>query len=225
MRSQPPRFLRFGGSCTAIRLWRRRQQPTRLANATPADQARWIFDHPASDTYTEGERVVELLLAGRDAAALSSEELQLLAKGYNWRGQNARALETAKLGLAREPRSSEWLALARLYARNAFLLDLPRLLSACDACIAEGLGPAAFWHLLKVDQFLEIATGECELEDYEWRPGDPIRHPEFLRLAATALEAALTCEPTLRERDASPDWIGDWNVRFAAVLQESALRI
>jgi hypothetical protein len=165
---------------------------------------------------------VELLLAGRSASDLSSEELRLLAKGYNWWGRNAKAFETAKLGLARTPDSTEWLSLAHLYARNAFLRDLPRFLTACDTCIAEGIGPAAFWHLLKADQYIDIATGEWELEEYEWVPGHPIRHPELLRPAAGALEAALACEPGLRDQEAARGWVFDWNLRFAAVLQEPA---
>ena len=198
--------------------------PEELADATPADQVRWIIDHPSDGWRRDGERIVGLLLAGRSASELSSEELSLLAKGYNWRGQNAKAFEVAKLGLARTPNSTEWLSLARLYAHNAFLHDLPRFLTACDACIAEGFGPAAFWHLAKADQYVDIATGECELEDYEWSPGNPILHPEFQRLAAQALEAALAAEQGLRKQEAGRAWVGDWNTRFAAVLQESAFR-
>jgi hypothetical protein len=198
--------------------------PEELTDATPADQARWIFDHPSDGWRGDGQRVVELLLAGRKAAELSSEELSQLAKGYNWWGQNAKALATAKLALARTPHSTEWLSLARLYARNAYLQDLPRFLTACDTCVAEGVGPAAFWHLLKADQYIEVATGECELEDYEWMPGHPILHPELLRPAAVALEAALACEPGLWEQEAARGWVGDWNLRFAAVLQEPAFR-
>ena len=198
--------------------------PDELAAAPPADRARWIFDHPGDGSYGDGQRVVELLLAGRCASDLSPEELLLLAKGYNWWGRNEKAFEAAKLGLVRTPHSTEWLSLARLYLRNAFLNDLPRFLTACDACIGEGVGPAAFWHLLKADQFIDIATGECELEDYEWVPGDPIRHPELLRPAADALEAALAAEPGLREQAAARAWVGDWNARFAAVLQEPAFR-
>jgi hypothetical protein len=37
----------------------------------------------------------------------------------------------------------------------------------------ESLGPAAFWHLLKADQYIAFATGEKELEDFEWSPGNP----------------------------------------------------
>jgi hypothetical protein len=198
--------------------------PEELTDAPPADQARWIFDHPGDGSHGDGERIVAVLLEGRNADELSSEELRLLAKGYNWWGRHKKTFETAKLGLARTPHSPEWLSLARLYARNAFLQDLPRFLTACDACIAEGAGPAAFWHLLKANQYIEIATGECELEDYEWTPGDPIRHPEFLRPAAEAIEAALAHQPDLPQNEAARDWVGDWNRRFAAVLQEPEFR-
>ena len=195
--------------------------PQELAGATPADRARWIFDNPGDGSNGDGERVVEQLLAGRVASELSTEELQLLAKGYNWWGRNGKAFETAKLALARSPDGAEWLSLARLYIRNEYL-DLPRFLTACETCIAEGVGPAAFWHLLKADKYIEIAVGECELEDYVWEPGDPIRHPELLRPAAEALEAALACEPQLRDKGAAPGWVGDWTSRFAPVLREPA---
>ncbi len=194
--------------------------PEELEDATPADRVRWIFDHSSSDTRAEGQRVVEVLLACRDASELSSEELLLLAKGYNWWGQNEKALETAKLGLTRTPHSSEWLSDARLYLHNAHFDDLPRFLSSCDACIAEAIGPAAFWHLLKAGAFIKIATGEQEIEEYEWTPGDPIKHPELLRPAADSVQAALACDAGLRDKAQAPDWVGDWNLRFAALLQE-----
>lgn len=189
---------------------------------SPADRARWIFAHSGHDSFDEGQRAVELLLAGRAASDLSSEELRLLAKGYNWWGQHAKSFEVSKLDLARAPHSIERLRLAGLYARNAFCGDLPGFVAACDRCIAEGLGPAAFWHLLKADQYIDFATGECELEDFEWSPGDPILHPEMLRPAADALVAALASEPGLREQESARDWVDDWNSRFAAVLQEPA---
>jgi len=195
--------------------------PEELANATPSDQARWIFEHESDDSYGDGQRVVEVLLAGRNASDLSPEELLLLAKGYNWWGQHAKAFETAKLGIAHAPFNTEWFLNARVYLQNSLILkDLPQFLSSCDACIAEGIGPPAFWHLLKADRYIDIATGECELEDYEWMPGHPIVHPELLRPAADALDAALTCEPALREQEDARDWVGDWNLRFAAVLQD-----
>jgi hypothetical protein len=203
--------------------------PQEPLDATPADRARWIFAHPR-DSYEDGKRVVELLLAGRDVSELSSEELLLLTKGYNGWSNQAKAFETARLGLSRDPDSAEWLALVRWYVWLAFVNDLPRYLPACDEYIAAGVGPAAFWHLLKADRFIGMATGERKLsgmrtlerkwEDFEWLPGDPIPHAEFLRPAAKALEAALACEPGLRENEDARGWVGDWNARFAAVLQD-----
>ena len=73
-------------------------------------------------------------------------------------------------------------------------------------------------------EVIDAATGESELEEFEWSPGHPILHPEFLRLAAEVLEAALACEPGLREQEDARAWVGDWNTRFAAVLQEPAFR-
>jgi hypothetical protein len=211
------RIVHLGGFCLD-------KPPEAPKDASPADQARWIFEHPRDGWRDDGRRVVEVLLAGRDASELSSEELHLLAKGYNFWGHHAKSFETSKLGLVREPRSTEWLSLARQYAWNAFLNDLPRVLTACATCIAVGIGPAAFWHLLKADRFIDAATGASELEDFEWSPGDPILHAEFLRLAAEALEAALAAEPGLREQEAACSWVGDWNQRFAPVLQEPAFR-
>lgn len=191
---------------------------------TPTDQARWVFANPCDGSYGDGRRVVELLLTGRDISELSSEGLQLLAKGYNWWGKHALAFEAAKLAGAGSPHSIEQFRRAGLYASNAFCDDLIGFVAACDRCSAEGLGPAAFWNLLKADQYIAFATGERELEDFEWSPGHPILHPEFLRPAAEALEAALACAPGLREQEAARGWVGDWNMRFAAVLQEPAFR-
>lgn len=194
--------------------------PKPPADASPADQARWIVAHPSDGHRRDGKRIVELLLAGREVAQLSSDELLLLAKGYNWWGQNERAFETAKIGLVREPHSREWLDLARLYLRNAYLQSLPRLLTACDTCIAAGIGPPAFWHLAKADEYIDFATGEYELEDYIWSPGQPILHPEMLRPAAEAMAAALACHPGLRHQESARG--SDWNTCYAAVLQDPA---
>jgi hypothetical protein len=187
-------------------------------DATPADQARWIFEHPSDGSRRDGKRIVELLLTARDITQLSSDELLLLARGYNWWGQNARAFETAKVGLTREPNHREWLDLARLFLRNACVQNLPRLLTECDNCIAAGIGPPAFWHLVKADEYIDFATGEHELEDYLWSPGQPIMHPEMLHPAAESLSAALACDPALRDQAEARGW--GWNDRFAAVLQE-----
>jgi hypothetical protein len=193
-------------------------------DASTVDRARWIFDHPGIDSFADGQCAVELLLEGRDEAGLSSEELRLLAKGYNWWGRHASSFEVVRLGLIREPYSDEWLSIARVSLGNAYFQDLPRYLTACDTCIATGVGPVAFWHIAKADQFLEIATGERELEDYEWESGDPIRHPEFLRLAAESLAAALASQPGLPEDNAAQSWVGNWNERFAAVILEREFR-
>lgn len=201
---------------------RRKSSQDTIPAGTPADQASWIFANPSNCSNEDGQRVVELLLAGRGISELSSEELQSLAKGYNWWGKHTRSSEVAKLVLARAPNSIEQLRFAGLYLSNAFCNDLPGFVAACDGYITEGLGPEAFWHLLKADRYIAFATGEYELEDFEWSPGYPILHPEFLRPAAEALEAALACEPGLREKEAARGWVGDWNMRFAAVLQERA---
>lgn len=204
--------------------YRRRKNPGDPPPGTPAEQARWIVAHPSDGSFGDGQRIVELLLAGRDRSDLSSEELNLLARGYNWWGMHAEAFEVAKLNLARAPHTQERFRLAGLYAHNAFCHDLPGFAAACDRCIAEGLGPAAFWQLLKADQYIAYATGERELEDFEWSAGDPILHPELLRPAAEALEAALASWPGLREEASARGWVGDWNLRFAAILTQPEFR-
>jgi hypothetical protein len=96
--------------------------------------------------------------------------------------------------------------------------DLSQYLAACDACIAAGLGPTAFWHLLRADQYIRVATGDRGLDSLWFLPY-PMPHPELLGQAARALEAALACEPGLRDQEPPLEWVGDWNTRFAAVLQ------
>jgi hypothetical protein len=194
------------------------------APGTPAEQARWIFAHPRDRSFQDGQRVVELLLVDRGPTDLSAEELELLARGYNWWGKHVDAFkaarEAARLNLARAPHSEEWFRWLGFYASNAFFRDLPEFVAQCDKCILEGPAPAAFWHLLKADQYIAFATGERELDDFEWSVGDPILHPELLRPAAEALAAALTSQPTLREDESARGWVGDdWNRRFAAVVQ------
>lgn len=203
---------------------RRLQNPGDPPPGSPAEQARWIFAHPNDHSFGDGQRIVELLLAGRDRADLSSEELVLLARGYNWWGKHTEAFEVAKRNLARRPHSPEWFRLAGMYAHNAFCHDLPAFVAACDACVAERLGPAAFWHLLQADQYIAFATGERELEDFEWSAGDPILHPEMLRPAAAALEAALASWPGVCADASARGWVGDWNLRFAAVVQQPEFR-
>jgi hypothetical protein len=202
-----------------------------LPPGTPMEQARWIFAHPHDASFGDGRRVVELLLVGRDPEELSAEELELLARGYNWWGNHEMSFEAAMLAVARNPDSTELIRSAGLYARNAFGVDLQRFVVACDRCVVEGLGPPAVWHLLKAEEYILFATGEAELEDFEWSPGQPILHPERLRLAAQALEAALGCEPRSGDQATAHDWVSllpgtehNWNARFAAVLQEPAFK-
>jgi hypothetical protein len=107
-----------------------------------------------------------------------------------------------------------------MHASNAFCHDLKGFVAVCDRCIAETLGPAAFWLMLKADQYIAFATGERELQDFAWSPGDPILQPEQLRHAAEALAAALASSPALPEDESARGWVGDWNLRFAAVVQQ-----
>jgi hypothetical protein len=72
------------------------EPPEAPRDSSPADQARWIFDHPRDGWRDDGRRVVEVLLAGRAVAELSSEELRLLARGYNFWGHHAKSFETAR---------------------------------------------------------------------------------------------------------------------------------
>lgn len=187
---------------------------------TPVEQARWIRAHSRNHSLRDGQHIVEILLTGRDAPALSIEELELLSRGYNWWGKHLKAFEAARLNLARGPHYQERFRLAGMYASIAFCHDLAGFVAACDGCIADALGPAAFWQMLKADQYIAFATGERELEDFEWSPGDPILHPEQLRPAAEALAAALASVPGLRENESARGWVGDWNLRFAAVVQQ-----
>jgi hypothetical protein len=232
MTSQTSRPKRITGSNGQNRLFffagvKAMVQPSKRDNPLPgtrAEQARWIFAHPRDRSFGDGQRVVELLLAGRSMPELSVEELELLSRGYNWWGKNLEAFEEARLSLSRMPHDEGTFRLAGMYASNAFCHDLEGFMAACDRCMAESLGPAAFWQMLKADQYIAFATGERELEDFDWSPGDPILHPELLRPAAEALAAALVASPQLREDESARGWVGDWNLRFAAVVQQAEFR-
>ncbi len=200
--------------------WRHLNKQVDPPPGPEAEQARWIFSQRSGNSFEVGKRVVDLLLVGRDRSDLSSEELELLSRGYNWWGKHTEAFEVAKLNLARAPHCQDRFRLAGVYARIASRYDLPGFVAACDIQIAEGLGPAAFWHLLKADEYIRYATDEPELEDFEWSVGDSISHPELLGPAAHALEAALISWNGLREDESARVWVGDWNLRFAAVLQQ-----
>lgn len=191
----------------------------------PAERARWIFAHRSNDSFADGKRVVELVLAGRDPRELSSEEMELLAGGYNWWGKHAQAFAVARADLKQNPHSLDRFRLAGRYAFIAFCHDLTGFTAACDDLIADGLGLAAFWHLLKADQYIAYATGERDRPDEvpEWEPGSPVPRPDLLG-PAEALAAALSMRPDLREDEASRGWVGDWNLRFAAVVLQPDYR-
>lgn len=182
--------------------------------------ARKIIAQSWRRSFSDGKRIVEVLLAGRDIAELSPEELALLAQGYNWWGKHTEAFAVAKLNFAHTPNSltHQW-GMMRMYAYNAFGRDLHGFIAVCDACIAEQLGSMAFWSFLKAEHYLTYATGEFELQDYEWVMGDAILHPELLPLAAEALQVALTEQADLPEQVIAQGLINDWNERFAALIQ------
>lgn len=173
----------------------------------------------------DGKRIVELLLSGRRVDDLSTEELQLLSKGYNWSGRDREAFDVAYRALERRPNEVGWWWFVRDILLNLFInahWEEPNkgralLIEECNRLIGARLGHPAFWHLVKADYYVDWATGELEEEDYTWEVGSPIRHPEGLAPAAGEMEAALAIDPTLRSHP--PDWAADWNSRFAAVLQ------
>jgi hypothetical protein len=121
--------------------WRRLKNAGDPPSGTRVEQARWILAQSSDHSFGDGQRVVDLLLSCRDSSDLSSEELDLLAPGYNWWGKHAEAFGVAKLNLARAPHSHERFRLAGLYAHNAFCHDLPGFAAACDGQIAAGLEP------------------------------------------------------------------------------------
>lgn len=199
---------------------RRARTPGPPPPGTPAERARWIVAHPRYRSFEDGERIVAILLDGREPHELEPDELDLLALGLNWWGKDDRAFEAARLNLARDPEDEDRLRQAGDYMSNAFR-TADEFATACDRCIADGLGPEALWQLRKADEFISVATGEYEFEDYEWFPGHPIHNHEYLRRAADALAAALRAEPRLRETQSGLDWVGDWNSRFAAVVLQT----
>jgi hypothetical protein len=164
--------------------------------------------------------LVELVLAGRDWGELSSEELELLALGYNWWGRHEESFKVAKLNLNRSAHNLKLFQSIGIYARNAFGHDLPRFITACDECITEGIQPVAFWHLLKADHYIDCAKGNWDLKsDSEWCEGELMVYPELLGCAVESIRGALAVQPGLREDKSVCGWVGEWNLRFADVLK------
>lgn len=191
------------------------------AMKSPADKARAIIASSHDHSFTDGRQIVAVLTNNRRISDLSSEELALLAKGHNWAGTHREAFDVANMLLARSPNDMDIVRLVGMYACNAFVSDLEGFASACNEMIEGHFGPAAFWHLLKADRFVMHATGEYELEDFEWSIGDPIMHHHFLLSAANEMEAALACHPDLPCEELEAGWVGDWNQRFVAVVSTS----
>jgi hypothetical protein len=79
--------------------WQRLKNSGDPPPGTPAPQARWVLAHPNDHSFGDGQQIVELLLAGRDRSELSSEELVLLGRGYNWWGKHT---EASGSGIGRE---------------------------------------------------------------------------------------------------------------------------
>lgn len=187
---------------------------------TPADVARRIFAASRYHGASDGERAVMALTKGREKAELSDDELRLLALGYNWWGKHEDAYRASLLLLTRHPQDEAVLEGVRLHLWNA--RHASGYLAEGDRLNEAGLGPPAYWRLIKADFLLSRAKGEHELEDYEWVDGDPILHPEDLDAAAAELEMALKADPSLR--DGSKKWAGDWNDRFRPILDSPAYR-
>ena len=180
-------------------------------------RAEWILAQPGPDSWARGERAAKVLLDGRDPEELDGDELGLLAKAYNWAGWNGQALEVMKRAILQFGATTERLDRAAIYLRNEHGAELGRFLTECDACIAAAIGSPGFWHLCKADRLLAIATGESEIEDYEWNPGDRLRHAEFLPLAEAEVRAAIECDENVRS-----SWqAGELRNRFAPLFSES----
>ncbi|NJM00733.1 MAG: hypothetical protein HC924_19080 [Synechococcaceae cyanobacterium SM2_3_2] len=149
-----------------------------------------------------------------------SEELELLALGYNWCGRHEDSFKVAKLNLSQSAHNLKLFRSIRIYALSAFGHDLPRFITACDECITEGIQPIAFWHLLKADHYIDCAKGNWDLKSYRyWSEGEPMVYPELLGCAVESIRAVLAAQPGLREDESIRGWVGEWNLRFVDVLE------
>lgn len=162
-------------------------------------KARHILATSTTRGTSHGELVVHTLLKERVLSDLNVEELQALAQGYNWWGRNDQALEAARLALQQQPENRALLNDVALHLANVCACETTETrLQAYDELLQEQLGPSWFWHLQKAHALMYYATGEDELEDYEWQPGDSLAHPEALDLALDELELSLNAPSNQR---------------------------
>lgn len=174
---------------------------------TPYERAKRIIDHPTGRSYGDGQRIIEILLAGRGLNVLSLDELRVAFKGYNWWGKHDLSFEAARRALVLDPTNLELHYELEVAIRNCSVSadrndsDASHdVLSMYDRMIEDGIGAPAFWHVRKAIHFYDLATQDPECEDYlDWEEGDPIYRPEALEDACRELGLAIQSDPRLRD--------------------------
>ncbi len=105
--------------------------------------------------------------------------------------------------------------------RNAFVNDLPAIPHGVRHMHRRGnRAGGVSGHLLKADQFIRIATVSANWKTSSGRRAIRSCIPSCSDRGGGAFQAALAAEPGLREHERAREWVGDWNLRFAAVLQD-----
>jgi len=168
------------------------------------DKAKHIIQTSKTHSVSDGEMIVHILLDGRHPSDLEVDELRVLAHGYNWCSRSQEALDAINLALEKQTPDLALLNEAEVYISNASLYSNRPLPQAYEEYIDRRIGPSWYWHIRKAIAYIWIATGEAELQDYEWQIGDEILHPEALELAIEELENVLrsqaqAADDTVRE--------------------------
>ena len=182
---------------------------------TAFERASEIERESTTRSYVDGQRIVAVLLDGRDQSELSRPELKLLLRGFNWWGKHGEACQLA-MSLLGPSSSLEEVRGLYVYLQNGMQHDISKLLDAFDSFIANGYGPAAFWHLKKADWYILMSTGDLEL-DFPWEPGFEMLHPKYLPNAAEEIKQAVEADSMATSTyEFENGW--HWDDRFAALV-------
>ncbi len=158
-----------------------------INSITAYDQAAGIRGNSKEYSRQEGETIVKILLDERSLSQLADPEINLLSLGYNWWGKHDLAYQASLILLQKQPLDESILEHVYKYLWNAHChRDFPE---ECDRLIKRNLGPSVFWHLSKAAYLTDDATG-FHIEEIEWEPNMPVKHPHYAQRALQEIQMA-----------------------------------